>query len=411
MVRTWLIALGIFLFQNFFLTAGYAGNLNSFSDFFICELATDERGTSRAWSADHNMRKYIDEAQKRRLNCLSDNIKTANRSQDKNNTVSHIRNEFLSLEKFKRKKIQINLKHLDMYEGKIDALYGLQTLDGLKAYSKKFLQITEIKNSHDAKRVIKHVLSLEIPQNSIDGIDPEQGFDPVAPENKIFNVSSGTGFFVSHQGHIITNHHVVEGCQKIIIHKNGQSLESKKIAADRINDLALLKISEQPKHIFSFRRESIYELLDIVVAGFPFGEDISSSLKFTRGVVSALSGIGNNYSEIQIDAALQPGNSGGPIMDDLGNIVGIAVAQLDTKAILENYGVIPENTNFGIKSSVALSLMEANRITSKPPNTIPISKKELSQLATSGTVLLSCWMTIAQVNKMKQRKAMFERFK
>ena len=70
---------------------------------------------------------------------------------------------------------------------------------------------------------------------------------------------------------------------------------------------------------------------DIIVAGFPFGNKVSSSIKFTRGIVSSLTGVGDNYSQIQIDAALQPGNSGGPIMDYMGNIVGVAVAKLSLK--------------------------------------------------------------------------------
>ena len=61
-------------------------------------------------------------------------------------------------------------------------------------------------------------------------------------------------------------------------------------------------------------------------------------MKVTKGIVSALTGMENNFSNIQIDAALQPGNSGGPILDDKGNVIGVAVAKLDLKKILENYG-------------------------------------------------------------------------
>ena len=89
--------------------------------------------------------------------------------------------------------------------------------------------------------------------------------------------------------------------------------------------------------------------------------------------MTALAGIGSNFSNIQIDAALQPGNSGGPILDDKGNVVGVAVAKLDMKKILENYGVIPENTNFGIKTSVVRSILESRNISFLKPNTAPIS--------------------------------------
>ena len=68
---------------------------------------------------------------------------------------------------------------------------------------------------------------------------------------------------------------------------------------------------------------------DIFVAGYPFGQRIRASVKITKGIVRSLTGIGNNYSNIQIDAALQPGNSGGPIINERGNVIGVAVAKLD----------------------------------------------------------------------------------
>jgi len=100
-------------------------------------------------------------------------------------------------------------------------------------------------------------------------------------------------------------------------------------------------------------------LQDVYVAGYPFGRKISTGVKVTKGIISALTGIGNNFCNTQIDAALQPGNSGGPILDDKGNVVGVAVAKLDIKKILKNLGVIPEDINFGIKTSVVRSILES----------------------------------------------------
>ena len=225
--------------------------------------------------------------------------------------------------------------------------------------------------------------------------------------NETLEVASGTGFYISDAGHIITNHHVIDGCKDIKVHFKGEVLSTLKIADDRQNDLALLKVSHKPSHVFPLSSDSPYPLQDIVVAGFPFGDRVSSSLKFTKGIVSSLTGIGNNYSEIQIDAALQPGNSGGPIMDEYGNIIAVAVAKLDMETILEDYGVIPENTNFGIKASAVRNLLQGNAVSTKTPNTEILSKQELSRIATDGTVFLSCWMTVAQIEDMKSRKVMF----
>jgi len=225
--------------------------------------------------------------------------------------------------------------------------------------------------------------------------------------NETREVASGTGFYVSNEGHIITNYHVIDGCMDMKVHTKGRIIPTLRIADDELNDLALLKISETPSHVFALSNDSPFPLQEIVVAGFPFGESYSSSLKFTQGIVSSLTGIGNNYSEIQIDAALQPGNSGGPIIDEYGNIVGVAVAKLDAKYTLDNFGVIPENTNFGIKASAVKNLLEGNQVPLKAPTTELTSKRDLSRLATDGTVYLTCWMTSAQLEQMKSKKVMF----
>ena len=229
--------------------------------------------------------------------------------------------------------------------------------------------------------------------------------------NETREVASGTGFYVSNDGHIITNYHVIDGCMDMKVHTKGRVIPTLRIADDELNDLALLKISETPSHVFALSNDSPFPLQEIVVAGFPFGESYSSSLKFTQGIISSLTGIGNNYSEMQIDAALQPGNSGGPIIDEYGNIVGVAVAKLDAKYTLDNFGVIPENTNFGIKASAVKNLLEGNQVPLKTPNTELISKRDLSRLVTDGTVYLTCWMTSAQLEQMKSKKAMFENLK
>ena len=149
-------------------------------------------------------------------------------------------------------------------------------------------------------------------------------------------------------------------------------------------------------------------LQDVYVAGYPFGRKISTGVKVTKGIISALTGIGNNFSNIQIDAALQPGNSGGPILDDKGNVVGVAVAKLYIKKILKDFGVIPEDTNFGIKTSVVRSILE-NKIVSTPsPNRSSISTTQLGRRISDGTYYLSCWMITAQIKKMRSKKVIFQ---
>ena len=229
--------------------------------------------------------------------------------------------------------------------------------------------------------------------------------------NEIINAASGSGFVVSSSGHIVTNNHVINGCNDVKVHQKGKIFKATIVDADYMNDLAIIKADISPSIVFSISGQDAELLQDIYVAGYPFGAKISSSIKVTKGIVSSLSGIGNNYSNMQIDAALQPGNSGGPILDERGNVVGVAVAKLDLSLMLEEFGTIPEDTNFGIKSSTLLTFLRANGINTKNRSDKNISRSELGQKITDGTLFLSCWMSYARIEELRTKKVMFENLK
>ena len=229
------------------------------------------------------------------------------------------------------------------------------------------------------------------------------------PQNdQIISASSGSGFAVSDDGYVITNNHVIEGCQKVVLHIKGTEIPVTVVTYDPQNDLALLKGNFRPSTVFPLTNNRPELLQDVYVAGFPFGNKVSTSVKVTKGIISSLTGIGNNFSNIQIDAALQSGNSGGPILDELGNVVGVAVSKLDAKYMFDNFGSIPENTNFGIKSNVVRSIMDSNGVDSPSANRSSISKSQLGKMITEGTYYISCWMTMAQVETLRNKKVMFE---
>ena len=219
--------------------------------------------------------------------------------------------------------------------------------------------------------------------------------------------ASGTGFAVTRSGHIVTNHHVINGCNDVKVHYEGKIIPATVLSTDPLNDLALLKADFKPTTVLPLSKKNPELMEDVFVAGFPFGKNISSSVKITKGIISSLTGLGDNYSNIQIDAALQPGNSGGPIFDEKGNVVAVAVAKLDLKKVIEHFGVIPENTNFGIKANIVSNLLASNNITTGAPNTKAISKSKLGKAVSNATYYLSCWMTMAQIQKMQSQKVIF----
>ncbi len=160
---------------------------------------------------------------------------------------------------------------------------------------------------------------------------------------------SGTGFLVSKNGHIITNEHVAGNCKNIKIQPMG--IDAKLIAKDAEYDLALLKIDGEFKHFASFRVGSLLLGEDVITAGFPYKNLLSSSIKITTGIVSSLAGIQNDQKVIQITAPIQPGNSGGPLIDEAGNIIGVIVSKLSSEFMIRQFKDIPQNINFAIKGS------------------------------------------------------------
>jgi hypothetical protein len=225
---------------------------------------------------------------------------------------------------------------------------------------------------------------------------------------KVIAASSGTGFAVSRDGFVVTNKHVIDGCKKVKIHHGGRTISADLVATDSANDVALLKAEFVPKRYFLMSRSGSSLLQEVYVAGYPFGKRISSPVKVTKGIVSSLSGLGNNPNNIQIDAALQPGNSGGPIIDWKGNVVGVAVAKLDILKAIKELGTVPENTNFGIKSKVVIGLLRKHNVRLDRQNIFPRTQTRLSSLISDATYYLSCWMTVAQIKKLMSKKVVFK---
>ena len=265
---------------------------------------------------------------------------------------------------------------------------------------KKITDEQKLKNEERRLRVEKQRLKDEEQKQK----DEEQIYKA---EEQIVSASSGTGFFISNEGHIISNNHIIDACHSVKIHHKGKIEMANIISRDRMNDLTLLQTNIQPNEIFSISGNDATLLEDVYVAGYPFGKSVSSAIRVTKGVVSGLSGFGDNYANLQIDAALQPGNSGGPIIDEYGNVVGVAVAKLDLKNAIKLFGTIPENTNFGVKSSVVKSFTTANLIDLEEINEKKISKKAIAKKIQDGTVYVDCWMTASKIKEMKTKKTLF----
>jgi S1-C subfamily serine protease len=207
--------------------------------------------------------------------------------------------------------------------------------------------------------------------------------------------SSGTAFAIAQTGHLLTNNHVVHGCAVVsLTGVDGRTLTARVTARDARSDLALLATNEAAQAIATFRREQIRSGDAVVALGFPYRGLLATDVNVSIGIVSAMAGIQNDSSQIQISAPVQPGSSGGPLLDDGGSVAGVVVAKLDALAVAKVTGDLPQNINFAIKGELAQVFLRSNGIepttaTAGPKTTKP-STSDIVDAARRYTWLVEC---------------------
>ena len=194
-------------------------------------------------------------------------------------------------------------------------------------------------------------------------IQPPPAPAPAAPPPKDDDkVSSGTGFFVSSNGDFITNAHVIDKCTETLVKTDdGATLEARIVARDATNDLALLKV-DKPMTKAANLRVGIRLGEPVAAFGFPHSDLLSTSGNFTLGNVTATNGMGDDSRYLQISAPVQAGNSGGPLLDQKGNLVGVVSMKLNALKVAMSDGDLPQNVNFAIKSAILATFLDSNRL-------------------------------------------------
>lgn len=170
---------------------------------------------------------------------------------------------------------------------------------------------------------------------------------------------SGSGFLITSQGHIITNHHVAPPGTKIQVITRFGALSATVLKTDESNDLSLLKVDGTFVPMALSTSSKVRLGATVATIGFPNTEMQGFSPKLTKGEISSLSGLRDDPKYFQISAAVQPGNSGGPLFDSFGNVVGVVTAKINQKAAIAKTGTIAENVNYAVKSSHLLAFLES----------------------------------------------------
>ena len=214
---------------------------------------------------------------------------------------------------------------------------------------------------------------------TIDKDKDQETYIKMFPDNQTIvqnSASSGTGFFLSKDGYIITNYHVVENARTIkvsgINDDNKISYTARVEISDKQNDLAILKITDisftpltNIPYTFKYTTSSVGE--DCFVLGYPLISTMGLDIKLTNGIISSKTGFEGNIAEYQMSAPVQPGNSGGPLFDKNGNIIGVVCAKHREA----------ENAGYAIKASYIRNLVELLPTSITMPQTNLLAGKAL----------------------------------
>ncbi len=342
-------------------------NFKGMTDVTLCNYATISSGSTTDW-AYLSYKKFVLEAKRRGLGCgvgVKKESNTVNVSKPKNTKPSISSAEFKK-EKAKRLEEERKRKSLE------------QKLASFEQEKQKRIELEKklAALQSEKKNQIKKAKQKEI----------------------------GSGFYVSKFRHIVTNQHVVNQCKKITV---GDSMTTQipadLIASDKRNDLAILKtvsMEMASSDTKSFIRKLKMEIGPIVsgglmrsddvvggeeifVAGFPLANQISDSLKLSDGIVSSTKGYENDVSKFEITSVVRKGNSGGPIYDSKGNIVGVVVEQVNVSR--------SDNVNFAIKGSTVKQFLSAHNVPTKWSNRKDnIDTKDIYKIASKQTVMVVC---------------------
>lgn len=193
-------------------------------------------------------------------------------------------------------------------------------------------------------------------------------------ENSSKISGSGTGFFVAPEI-VVTNYHVVADAKEIYLQVGQSKIKAELHIQDRQNDLALLKVKQIDDQVVNATLKSSIRCLSVpasekskpgqkvFVLGFPLKGTLGSKVSVSQGIINSTVGINDDPRVIQISVPIQPGNSGSPLLDEKGQVVGIVTSTLNNKFLYQSQGVIPQNVNFAVKAAYLKALL------SMTPNT------------------------------------------
>jgi len=262
------------------------------------------------------------------------------------------------------------------------AAQGAQKAASNRDFYKNKLSPQQLAEAQDLAIQIQH--KIDHPTES-----QQQNSGAADDEKKVSD--SGTGFLITKDGYILTCHHVIEDANKIKVVLEENTFPAELVRDDPNNDLALLKIDGSfPAIAFSSERSAKMGE-NVFTVGYPNPSLQGVNPKLTKGTINSLTGFQDDLRLYQVDIPVQPGNSGGALLDENGNVIGVIMAMLDAKTTFNITGSLPQNVNYAVKSTYALAMLdtlpEIHEKLVSPSN----SKSNAVDRATESTVIVICY--------------------
>ena len=268
-------------------------------------------------------------------------------------------------------------------ESPSDMIWCHDTERGLVVRKKRWRCTGEVVGDAEAKRIGDRRL-LRIHKALQGGAKP-------APRGR--SRGTGSGFFVTAAGHVVTNHHVIDGCKTLsVTPAGGAASAARLIAADEASDLALLQ-SATPSPGFARFREPAPLLSgdDVAVVGYPLHGRIAIKPILVEGHVSVGRGA-PRPEQFAMKIDVRRGNSGGPILDSSGHVVGVVVAKVNTPGVYASTGKLIRDLGYGIRQSVTLDFLKQHNISvATAPSHVPVADGGMMDVANRFVAQITCW--------------------
>ena len=251
--------------------------------------------------------------------------------------------EVLFSENFKSKTFTKNLGGLDSFEGPVRDAVEEAFEDAIEEM---------VRDTTTSPQLIAYT---QLPSNQI------VAHKNNSPPEEIKIRHGGTGFLFSDTDYIITNYHIVKGANSISAKfTSGESISATVVTKDSKNDIAILKLHSSPNlsvapiKIGNSSQAKMGQ--KIFTIGYPVSNIMGVKPKYSEGVINSMTGIRDDPTFFQISVPIQPGNSGGPLFNDKGEVIGITTSSMSTLSI-NAIGAIPQNVNYAIKSSFVKNIL------------------------------------------------------